>query len=179
MASSHAVAPPSPVEVTITAVLGVYRHHQRGAVFAGSLLLGAGIAADVIMGSILLHQEHRHGAEMLLLLGSFAVAAALGAWAFCDHVKPVSNWDGKQWGDAGKVEAMPRRAEQLSCPWCGCYVTKLTVRVYGAPGRDTVTIVDSSGIEVCGGCAPAVIQRALDEQDPGRPLMRVESCEVT
>lgn len=80
--SAHAATPPSPVEVTITAVLDVYRKHPNLCVFIASFLLGLLITADIILFGLWLAQHGQYGAEMLLLLGSFLVAASVGAWAW-------------------------------------------------------------------------------------------------
>lgn len=102
--ATHAAKPPSPVETTCTAVLGVYRKHPDGVTFFTSFLFGLMVTADIIVGSILLDRAHHYAAEMGLLLGSFTVAAALAAWVYIDTVRPVeSRWDGHQWNDAGKV----------------------------------------------------------------------------
>lgn len=105
--SAHALAPPSPVETTITAVLDVYRKHDNLFVFAASFLLGLGIAADIILAGLVLAQYHHYGAQMLLLLGSFALAAAVGAWVWIDAVRPaVSHVDVARWDVAGRMPSV-------------------------------------------------------------------------
>lgn len=86
--SAHAIAPPSPVEVTITTVLGVYRKHPDVVLFTASLLFGLTLIADIILGGLLLGLHHHYGAQMLLWLGSFTLGVSVAAWNYAGRGEP-------------------------------------------------------------------------------------------
>lgn len=113
------------------------------------------VGFDIVIGGLLLQQAGYQGWAMLLMYGSLLLAMAFVAWFLA----------GKQSPD----KPVPR----LSCQSCGRFVTRLSVTVYGRPRADVVTIVHSSGINVCGDCAGPVIDRAMRESDWSLPAVVV------
>lgn len=81
-----------------------------------------------------------------------------------------NNWDGHEFDPAG-VSLTPGKDE--GCQYCGDPAKPVTTVVFGQPMPDVITVVDTAGVRVCGGCVKPALWLAMTERDPRRAGIRV------